>query len=197
MTEEVFIHNTAEVYFSAHVDKGSKVWHQAQVREEAIVGENCTLCKGVYIDKKVKVGNRVKVENYACLYQGVTIEDDVFIGPHTTFTNDLYPRASKLEWKIIPTLVKKGASIGANSTIVCGITIGEHAMIGAGSIVTHDVPDHGLVIGNPALLKGFVCHCGHPLKYQGKERELARMSCPSCENTVDIPVDNYNKLEQK
>ncbi|MHA1835888.1 MAG: acyltransferase [Candidatus Odinarchaeia archaeon] len=119
----------------------------------------------MYIDKDVQIGNCVKIQNFTSIYKGVKIEDEVFIGPSVTFTNDLYPRASIWdEERIIPTTVKKGCSIGANATIICGVTLGEYSMIGAGSVVTKDVPPFGLVYGNPATLKGFVCYCGLKLK---------------------------------
>lgn len=157
--KDYFVHPTAEVL--GVVGKGTKVWHQAQVCKNAVVGENCVLGKGVYIGPKVRIGDRVKIQNRVSVYEGVTVEDDVFIGPHVTFTNDKYPRAFNQNWQIVKTHVKKGASIGANSTIVCGITIGEYALIAAGSVVTKDVPPYALVQGRPAEIIGYVCKMGH------------------------------------
>jgi len=158
-----FKHPTAVVE-SDNVGDGTKIWHFAHVREKAKIGKNCVIGKSVYIDEEVEIGNGVKVQNFVSVYKGVKIEDDVLIGPAVTFTNDLYPRAfSWGEDKIVPTVVRKGASICANSTIVCGVTIGEYAMVGAGSVVTKDVPSFGLVYGNPVELKGFVCYCGRKL----------------------------------
>ena len=159
---EYFIHPTAIVETNK-IGKNTKIWHFAHVRENTEIGENCIIGKDVYIDKNVKIGNNCKIQNFATVYDGVEIEDDVFIGPHVCFTNDLYPRA-KGEWKIVKTIVKKGASIGANSTVICGITIGENSMIGAGSVVTKDVPNNALVYGNPAVIKGYVCRCGAKLE---------------------------------
>jgi len=156
-------HHTAVVE-SDNIGDGTKIWHFAHVREKAKIGKNCVIGKGVYIDEGVEIGNRVKIQNFVSVYKGVKIEDDVLIGPSATFTNDLYPRA--FDWdveKITTTVIKKGASIGANSTILCGIKIGEYAMVGAGSVVTKYVQPFGLVYGNPAELKGFVCYCGRKL----------------------------------
>lgn len=156
-------HPTAIVE-SDKIGEGSKVWHFVHIREKSVVGNNCNIGKSVYIDTEVKVGDNVKVQNFVSIYKGVKIKDDVFVGPSVVFTNDLYPRAFIWEEeKIVPTVVEKGASIGANSTIICGVTIGEYAMVGAGSVVTKDVPPFGLVFGNPARLKGFVCYCGKRL----------------------------------
>lgn len=153
MTEN-FVHPTAEVEGS--IGKNTKVWHQAQVCKGASIGKNCVLGKSVYIGPNVQIGNGVKIQNRVSVFEGVTIEDEVFVGPHTTFTNDRYPRAFNSNWKIIPTVVKKGASIGANATILCGITIGAFAMIAAGSVVTQNVPGFTLVRGNPAKIIGKV-----------------------------------------
>ncbi|MCL2247803.1 MAG: N-acetyltransferase [Oscillospiraceae bacterium] len=156
----VFIHATADVSSDASIGAGSKIWNLAQVRENATLGENCIVSKNVYIDTGVIIGDNVKIQNNVNVYNGVTIEDDVFLGPSMTFTNDKNPRAMSPNWEITPTLVRRGASIGANATIVCGVTIGEFAMVGAGAVVTRDVPAHTLVVGNPARRIGNVCRCG-------------------------------------
>ena len=163
----VFIHHTAEVSENANIGEGTKIWNLAQVRGNCVIGENCIISKNVYIDTQVEIGNNVKVQNNVNVYHGVKIEDDVFLGPSMTFTNDLYPRAFNTDWEITETLVKKGASIGANVTVVCGVTIGEYAMIGSGSVVTKDVPKHALVVGNPARQIGRVCKCGFKLDENG------------------------------
>lgn len=146
----VFIHPTANVHSSASIGDGTKVWINVQIRESSEIGNNCIISKDVYIDHAVHVGNNCKIQNSVSVYSGVTIHDDVFVGPNVAFTNDKVPRAFNTEWKITPTLVERGASIGANATIICGITIGEYAMVAAGSVVTRDVPPYTLVMGNPA-----------------------------------------------
>jgi acetyltransferase-like isoleucine patch superfamily enzyme len=151
----------------------------------------------VYIDSEVKLGDNVKIQNYVSVFHGVNIEDGVFIGPHVCFTNDMRPRAinpdgsikSADDWVVSETLVRRGAALGANSTIRCGITIGQWAMVGSGSVVTRDIPDYGLVYGNPARLHGFVCPCGEQM-HEDQDSVPANgdvhLVCPSCETTISI-----------
>lgn len=180
-TDTVYIHPTAEVSPHANIGDGSKIWNLAQVRENATLGTNCIVSKNVYIDFDVCIGNNVKIQNNVNIYHGVVVEDDVFLGPSMTFTNDFYPRAFSKDWKVTPTLVKKGASIGANSTIVCGIVIGEYAMVGSGSVVTKDVPPHTLVVGNPARAIHHVCMCGKPFAENS-------FVCEDCGFVLENPV---------
>lgn len=172
--ERVFIHETAEVSKQATIGANTKVWNQVQIRENAIIGENCILSKNVYIDAGVHVGSGVKIQNNVSVYRGVEIDDDVFVGPSVTFTNDRYPRAFNGDFEVSPTFIKKGASLCANSTIRCGITVGEYAMVAAGSIVTHDVEPYTLVMGNPARAVGKVCKCGRVLDENNR--------CPVCDS---------------
>lgn len=155
-----FVHDSALVEDGAVLGNGSKVWMNAQVRTGARVGDGCNIGKNVFVDAGVSIGSRVKIQNNVSVYAGVTIEDEVFVGPSAVFTNDLYPRATNEDWEITPTLVMQGASIGANATIVCGNTIGRFAMVGSGSVVTRDVRDHELVIGNPARFHAWVDEAG-------------------------------------
>ncbi|NQY23208.1 MAG: N-acetyltransferase [Campylobacteraceae bacterium] len=160
----IYIDPTANVSPDTIIGDGTKIWINSQIREKAIIGENCILSKDTYIDTQVKIGNNCKIQNGVSIYQGVTIEDDVFVGPNACFTNDKVPRAFDAEWKITPTLVKKGSSIGANATIVCGIIIGEYAMIAAGSVVTKDVEPYSLVLGNPAKHYSYVDKMGNKIE---------------------------------
>jgi UDP-2-acetamido-3-amino-2,3-dideoxy-glucuronate N-acetyltransferase len=150
-------HSTAIIDEGAIIGNGTKIWHFSHIMPETVIGENCNIGQNVLIASKVKLGNNVKVQNNVSLYTGVTCEDDVFLGPSCVFTNVINPRSfisRKDEFK--PTLVKKGATIGANATIICGISIGEYAMIGAGAVVTKDVPDYALIVGNPGRQIGRV-----------------------------------------
>lgn len=158
------IHESAYVE-DAEIGDGTDIWHFVHVRKGAKIGKNCNIGKGVYVDLNVVIGDNCKIQNFATIYQGVTISNDVFIGPHVCFTNDIRPRA--FMWgdnRLVKTVVKNGASIGANATIIAGVTIGEYAMVGAGSVVTKDVPDYGLVVGNPAKVVGKVDKNGNVIE---------------------------------
>jgi len=186
------IHPTAEVSKDAKLGNDVKVWHYVQIREGAVIGDGSSFGKSAYVDKNVTIGKNVKVQNMAVIYDGVTIEDDVFVGPHAVFTNDQTPRAFG-DWEIGKTLVKKGASIGANATILCGLTLGNYCMVGAGSVVTKDVPAHALVYGNPARVMGFVCFCGDKLNSSKKEGSSVVATCAKCKKTVKIPAQLWTK----
>lgn len=150
MTKPPYIHPTANVSPGSHIGPGVKIWINCQIRENSSIGEDTILSKDTYIDHGVSIGARCKVQNSVSIYDGVTIGDEVFVGPNATFTNDRVPRAFNTEWEITPTHVMNGASIGANATIICGVTLGEYCMVAAGSVVTKDVPPYTLVAGNPA-----------------------------------------------
>jgi acetyltransferase-like isoleucine patch superfamily enzyme len=195
MTETLFyVHPTAEVEDGAQVGAGTRIWRQAHVRVHAHIGEQCNIGKGVFIDSHVYLGSRVKVQNHVSIFEGVTVEDGVFIGPHVCFTNDMFPRAitpdgalkSAQDWEITPTLVKYGASLGAGSVIVCGITIGEFALIGAGSVVTKDVPPYTLVYGNPARPHGYVCRCARRLTNIHQQDDKIVGWCEVCKQELVV-----------
>jgi len=151
------IHESAYVEENVEIGDGTNIWHFVHVRKNARIGSKCNIGKSVFIDTNVIIGDNVKIQNFATLYHGLTVGNDVFIGPHVCFTNDLYPRAKIWDDnRLVETKVMDGASIGANSTIVAGVTIGRYALVGAGAVVTKDVPDHALVVGNPARIVGSV-----------------------------------------
>lgn len=162
---DYYVHESALVDDGALIGSGCKIWHYSHVMSEAVLGENVILGQNVFVAKGSSLGNNVKVQNNVSVYAGVVIEDDVFCGPSMVFTNVINPRSfieRKSEFKT--TLVKQGASIGANATIVCGCTLGRYCLVGAGTVVTKDVPDYGLVVGNPAKLIGHICRCGETLR---------------------------------
>ena len=192
----VKVHESAEIDDRSSIGEGSYVWNNVQIREWARIGKNCNLSKDVYIDREVVIGDRVKIQNGVSVYKGVTLEDDVFLGPHMVLTNDLYPRAFNYAWQITPTLIKKGASVGANATILCGITLGEYCLVGSGSVVIKDIPPHALVVGNPSRIIGFVCKCSKHLTHVGEEGSKMRMKCMTCNEEVRIDLQIYNLIRK-
>lgn len=184
-----YVHPTAEVADTVEIGDGTKIWHHVHVRENANIGKNCIIGQGAYIDHDVQIGNNVKIQNNVSVYYGVTIEDDVILAPNATLTNDLYPRAFSKNWTVAPTLIKRGASVGGNATIVCGITLGEYSMTAAGSVVTKSIPPYGLVMGNPARLRGFVCKCGRRLsnvKGRSISSDKVELICQHCGESVMV-----------
>lgn len=164
MSNDYFCHPTAVVDDGAEIGAGSKIWHFAHILPGTKLGERCVVSQNVMIGPKVTVGSGCKIQNNVSLYEGVTLEDDVFCGPSMVFTNVLYPRAHvNRRDEFLPTLIRRGASIGANATIVCGNTVGRYAMVGAGAVVTRDVPDFALVLGAPAVRIGWVSRSGDRL----------------------------------
>lgn len=185
--EGFFIHETSLVEKPGHIGKDTKIWHFCHIMPEVNIGKNCTIGQNVFIGKNVNIGDNVKIENNVSVFDGVTLENDVFCGPACVFTNVKKPRSHISQRdNFIPTLVRQGATIGANSTIVCGNTIGRYALIGAGSVVTKDVPDYALAYGNPAKIQGWVCQCGARLDFD--QSNLAQ--CPECGT-------RYQKLGQE
>jgi UDP-2-acetamido-3-amino-2,3-dideoxy-glucuronate N-acetyltransferase len=176
----IFVHPTSVVDQPCSIGDGTKVWHFCHIMNNCQIGRNCSLGQNVFIASSVIIGNRVKVQNNVSVYAGVIIEDDVFLGPSMVFTNVVNPRSHvprKNEY--VPTLVKKGVSIGANATIVCGVTLGNYAFVGAGAVVTRDVPPYALVYGNPARVNGWMCQCGIRLNFRSSANG-DRTTCRAC-----------------
>jgi len=179
------IHPTAEVSPRAQIGAGTRVWHQVQIREGARIGGNCILGKGTYVDFDVQVGDNCKIQNGVFLYHGATVEDGVFLGPGVILTNDRLPRAitpagalkGNEDWQVGRILIRYGAALGAGAIVLPGVTVGRWALVGAGAVVTRDVPDHGIVVGNPARVVGYACRCGTRM-LAGSEQGSLR--CPAC-----------------
>ena len=170
-------HPSACVDMYAYIGKGTKIWHNTHVMNTGEIGKNCVIGQNCFIAGKV--GNGCRIQNNVSVFDGVTLEDNIFVGPSVVFTNVKRPRAGRKAASYCETLVKEGATIGANATIICGVTIGRYAFIGAGSIVTKDVPDYAMVWGNPAKIQGWVCECGEPLFWtpDGAETDEAVCEC--------------------
>jgi UDP-2-acetamido-3-amino-2,3-dideoxy-glucuronate N-acetyltransferase len=180
VTQEVdyFVHASAIVDQPCNIGLGTKIWHFSHIMAHASIGSGCSLGQNVFVAARVRIGNNVKIQNNVSVYEGVELEDDVFCGPSLVFTNVATPRSGHPRNRpedYLRTLVKRGASIGANATIVCGHTIGKYALIGAGAVVTKDIPDHAVAYGNPARIRGFACSCGLTLQFQGDSAQ-----CTSC-----------------
>ena len=168
-----FIHPLAIIDEGAIIGQECKIWHFSHIMGGSHIGKNCNIGQNVVIGPDVTIGDNCKIQNNVSIYKGVTLEDDVFCGPSMVFTNVFNPRACirKMD-QALPTLVRRGATLGANCTIVCGVTIGNWAFVGAGAVVTHDVPDYALTYGNPAVQAGWVCQCGEKLD--------TSLECPAC-----------------
>ncbi|MBN1871990.1 MAG: N-acetyltransferase [Candidatus Omnitrophica bacterium] len=173
-----FCHETSVVDEGAKIGEGTRIWHFSHILKGTYIGRGCNIGQNVMVGPDVRIGDNVKIQNNVSLYKGITLEDGVFCGPSCVFTNVYNPRSfiRRMD-ELRPTLVKRGATIGANATVICGKTIGRYALIGAGSVVTHDVPDYALYYGNPGRLKGWVCECGVKLDFEGKNAR-----CGTCGN---------------
>lgn len=188
MTTEYFAHPTAVIDEGCTIGKGSKIWHFSHIMSQCVIGENCNLGQNVVVSPNVILGNNVKVQNNVSIYTGVICEDDVFLGPSMVFTNVINPRSAVVRRdQYMKTIVKKGASIGANATIVCGNNIGKYSFIGAGTVVTKEIPDYALVVGNPSKQIGWVSEYGHRLNFDSNGLAV----CP--ETRQEYKIDN-NKV---
>jgi len=189
---DYYVHESSVVDEPCQIGENTRIWHYCHIMNDCVIGRNCNIGQNAFIASGVLLGDNVKVQNNVSIYSGVICEDDVFLGPSMVFTNVLNPRAfieRKDEFRT--TLIKKGASIGANATIICGVTIGKYALVGAGSVVTSDVPDFALVYGSPARVKGWVCQCGVTLDFAEGKAE-----CHTCHSRYIILNDQIKKADQ-
>jgi len=192
METPFFAHETAVIDPDCQIGAGTKIWHFSHIMTNCMIGQQCSIGQNVVISPEVRIGNRVKIQNNVSVYTGVICEDDVFLGPSAVFTNVINPRSAvsrKNEYQ--QTLVQKGATIGANATIVCGITIGRFAFIGAGAVVTKDIPDYALVMGNPARQTGWMSEFGHKLKFNSEGMAV----CPESLEQYRLENGKVTKLQ--
>lgn len=186
-----FVHETAVVDPDCEIGEGTKIWHFSHIMPNCKIGKNCNLGQNVVVSPEVVLGNSVKVQNNVSIYTGVTCEDDVFLGPSMVFTNVINPRSAVNRRGIYEkTLVKKGASIGANATIICGNSIGRYAFIGAGTVVTKDVPDYALIVGNPGRQMGWMSEYGHRLDFDSS----GRAKCVESHEEYELKNGQVKKL---
>ena len=191
MDEKPFIHETAVIDEPCSIGVGSKVWHFSHIMKDAVLGNECNLGQNVVISPRVTLGNNVKVQNNVSIYTGVICEDDVFLGPSMVFTNIVNPRSAVVRKdKYVKTLVQKGASIGANATVICGNTIGSFAMVGAGAVITKDVSPYALVVGNPAKQIGWVSEYGHRLEFD----ESGKATCEESGQEYLLENDEVTRI---
>lgn len=192
ITQEYYAHPTAVIDEGCKIGKGTKIWHFSHIMPDCIIGENCNIGQNVVVSPKVILGNNVKVQNNVSIYTGVICEDDVFLGPSMVFTNVINPRSAvPRRDQYMQTIVKKGASIGANATIVCGHNIGKYAFVGAGAVVTKEVPDYALVVGNPARQIGWVSEYGHRLHFDANGIAI----CPESKQKYLLKDNQVTRIE--
>jgi UDP-2-acetamido-3-amino-2,3-dideoxy-glucuronate N-acetyltransferase len=190
--DDVYIHPSADVSAEAVIGAGTKIWHQAQVREGAVLGKRCIVGKGAYVDRDVRIGDHCKLQNGVYVFHGFNLEEGVFLGPGAMLLNDKHPRAinpdgspkSDIDWTVSEGVVEYGAAVGGGAVVLPGIRVGRMALVGSGAVVTRDVPERGIVAGNPARLRGYACDCGRPLARRGP-----RYVCEHDGRTYEIPED--------
>ena len=196
MGEKYFVHESSYVDENVEIGEGTKIWHFSHVQSGSVIGKNCSLGQNVNVGNHVTIGDGVKIQNNVSIYEGVTLEDYVFCGPSMVFTNVINPRSEfpqRGSEFYAPTRVKKSASIGANATVVCGNSIGRYAFIGAGAVVTKEVPDYALVVGNPGRLIGWMCECGKRLEFNSES--VAK--CVACGREYVRDEDRVSKISNK
>jgi acetyltransferase-like isoleucine patch superfamily enzyme len=191
MTDKYYFTHPSAIVESDTIGKNTRIWAFVHILKDVIIGEDCNICDYAFVENGVTVGNRVTIKNGISVWNGVTIEDDVFLGPNCVFTNDVYPRSKIYHPENIKTLLKKGASIGANATILCGITLGKYCMIGAGAVVTKDVPDFALMVGNPARFRSWLAKTGEKLNFGVDSTAL-----DSQNNKYKLLVDKENSTSK-
>lgn len=169
-----FFKHPSAIVESDSIGEGTRIWAFAHVLKGAVIGRNCNISDHCYLESGVTIGDDVTIKNGVALWEGVTIQRGVFVGPYVVLTNDLVPRSRAKDWRLLPTVIEEGATVGANATLLCGIKIGAYSMVGAGSVVTTDVRQHGLVYGNPARIHGYVCRCGGRLRLAGRKAACAK-----------------------
>lgn len=197
----IYIHPSADVSDDAKVGDGTRIWHQAQVREGVVIGQQCILGKGSYVDKDVRIGDFCKLQNGVFVFHGFNLESGVFLGPGAMLLNDKHPRAvnpdgtpkSEADWEVSHGLIEFGASVGGGSVVLPGVRIGRMALVGSGAVVTRDVPERGIVAGNPARLRGFACDCGRPLPRSSST--AGQLTCSYCGRSYVIPSEALRQLE--
>jgi len=188
-----FVHESSYVDEPCEIGNGTKIWHFSHIMANCTIGERCSIGQNVVISPHVRIGNNVKIQNNVSVYEGVVLEDDVFCGPSMVFTNVTTPRSGtprNTSTDYAPTIVRRGASIGANATIVCGHTLGEFAFVGAGSVVTRDVPAYAMVYGNPARIRGYACECGVKLSFTDD-----RATCENCGRNYDKDGETVRRAQ--
>jgi UDP-2-acetamido-3-amino-2,3-dideoxy-glucuronate N-acetyltransferase len=201
--DAVFIHPTADVSDKATIGPGTRIWHQAQVREGAVIGSQCILGKGAYVDRDVRIGDRCKLQNSVFVFHGFNLEDGVFLGPGAMLLNDKHPRAinpdgsikSETDWTASQGVIEYGAAIGGGAIVLPGVRVGRMAVIGSGAVVTRNVPERGIVVGNPARLRGFACDCGHQLSSVGAGESGHDYACPECGRRYQLPASLVAQLD--
>lgn len=201
--DTVYIHPTADVSDKATIGAGTKIWHQAQVREGAVLGKNCVVGKGAYIDRDVRIGDSCKLQNGVFVFHGFNLEAGVFVGPGAMLLNDKHPRAinpdgspkSDADWEVSEGVVEYGAAVGGGAVVLPGVRVGRMALVGSGAVVTRDVPERAIVVGNPARMRGFACDCGNSLARGSGGRSHVTYSCPRCGRTYNLPAGDVGHVD--
>lgn len=185
-----FIHESSYIEDNVLIGKNTKIWYFCHVSSNVVIGNDCNIGQNIFVDSSVKIGNKVKIQNNVSIYSGVEIQDNVFLGPSCVFTNVINPRSFiERKHEILSTIVSEGATIGANATIICGLTIGKYSMVGAGTVVTKNVPDYALVVGVPSKIIGYVCKCGNRLVKNNEQ-----FNCNECNRKYKLNKTNLEEV---